>query len=606
MKNIESDKTCTGNQLSLTDLTGSEVILCILLFVFLTMTSELIYSSEEVFKQARLAEEFLEAKDIRSSLETYDAALDEAEAGWQQSSLQYNKGNAIILSGDIGEALRTYNQVPQSSQFSELSARIALNTAIGEIVRAETIAQSSEEKDGALERIHIGLWREAVDATVDAAYALCARNEAMGAHQCIPMEDVVALQQISYQGLADAIEKTDRLRIDEMTPEDGLPYLQLGVMGLSNLVRVMATPKNDATVLSRYQEFYLSTYQEWTPLWQNLLKKFSVPPEAFTKAQDSFSAASTLVSKGDFLGAKQSLETTLRQLQEAMDTLYGGKNVIELLRLLLAGYGQSIARGTVDTPSLQVAQLQMKELEGKIGDKKELSNAFKFLYGLNKTALDMSQEGNEEEAVMFVQGAEIAARMMLTEISGSSPTPKEILKRLIQDQHGLLMINRTHQARGQGDDDRINQLLKHLQKELLVEARGFPDAIKKAGNEQWEKGTFHGLSSVWQDVSTHFDEGYVAAQGAYDVFADEKASSEQTISLQTLAFDDWMTALSLLENMKNREQEVSAKAAAEPQHSKPPPSTSALMQQLESMEQDDKSLSSSLQQVKPEKVEKPW
>lgn len=76
----------------------------------------------------------------------------------------------------------------------------------------------------------------------------------------------------------------------------------------------------------------------------------------------------------------------------------------------------------------------------------------------------------------------------------------------------------------------------------------------------------------------------------------------ETVPLQMTAFDDWTNALSLLHRMEQNEQNIPPQKPQELLVQ----STGTMVQQLESMEQDDKSLSVSLEGVTPEKVEKPW
>lgn len=555
---------------------------------------------EDVAAQARVAQEYVEARDYDEALRTYEIFSDHAAQPWENQAIQYNTGNVLLLSGKQGEALHAYNQVEQLAPFPELAARLAFNRAVAEMVRARSFSGEKGVDDAELEVVRIGLWREAVEAAQEAERALCSRDKELGAHECIAFEDIASLKQAAQEGLSQAIEKVDARRIADLMPEVGVPTLQMGVAGLIEYLQVLSIPTMDPKFVKSYQEYYASVSREWQPLWENLEKKITPPSTEFTQAEKAFADASNQVASGDFSGARQTLEVASRQLQLVMDGLYSGKSVAELLQVLLAEYTQSLARGTVDKHALQVAIRQMKEVEKKVDPKDPIYEPYHFLYGLNDTALEMVKSGDESGALIAVQGAEISVRMMLAQRSTLPATPKAVIKQLIQDQHGLLGINRSYQSRE--ESAKLSSMLARLQGDLLVEAGKFPQAMKLEENEQWKRGTFQGLAGDWEDISSLFDEGYSAAQSARDLFTASESHSEQSISYQMLAFDDWMNALALLEKMKAREQDLEA----HPLPSTSTPSTTALMQQLEGMEQDDKSLSAALQSVTPEKVEKPW
>jgi hypothetical protein len=573
------------------------------LLIAIFMQHGYLHGKEDVHAQARIAEEYVEAKDYDDALKEYEEALEKTYEGWEISALQYNTGNAFLLSGRPGEGLHSYYQAAQNGLFPELSARIAFNRAVAEMVRAKAVTKDKEENDAALEIVRIGLWRDVSAAARDAEQAFCSRDKALGAKECPATPDIATLKQLAQVGLAETIQQIDSRRVAEQTPDDGIPSLQLGISGLVELVQVISSPNIDPKISKTYQEFYSAIANEWVPLWDDLQAKKVPQPEAFLQAKNAFSEASSQVSNGEISAARQSLDVSSRQLQVVMDALYGEKSLVELLHVLLSGYTQALARGAIDKHVLQVAIRQMNELEKKVEGSKELSDEYHFLYGLNKSALEMVEDGDESGAAIVLQGAEITVRMMLSQLDEKPKTPKSVLQHLIQDQHGLLAINRAYQAKtGTEENSKISQMLAKLQGDLLVESRKFPEVMKLEESEQWKKGTFQELSASWVEISSLFDEGYSAASSAHDLFTETPKPSDQSISLQMLAFDDWMNALALLDKMKDREKDLESQPQA-PTHAPP---TAALMQQLESMEQDDKSLSSTLQKVHPEKVEKPW
>lgn len=437
----------------------------LLLLVFVPLCADIV-------PQARLGDEYLEAHDYDEALNTYQNALSDTEQGWQQAALQYNIGNVQLLSGKSGDALQSYDQTAQSGPFLELAARIAYNRAVAEMERAKSLP---DEKDTpALETVRIGLWREALEAIGEAEDALCARDKAIGAKECPEVSNVKALRQIAQQELALILQKNDAQRIQE----DALPQLYVGATGLLDLLKNMD---------SRYQQIYIDSAKAWEPLWESVGKK--VTSSDFSQAHDSFQEASAQVSKGEYLPARQALEHTISLLQKVTAAVYGTKNLDELVQILQDRYAIALARESIDKNDVQTIAQLIEQIKNKGGD-------VQFLMELNQATLDAIDKDDQKEALMMVQGAKIALGLLSTK---NVTTLKDILQQLVENEHGLLTINREYQK---NPKEKLAQMLTRLQGNIVQEARNFPQAMQAEQKKQWERGTFQSQQGIWEQISS--------------------------------------------------------------------------------------------------------
>jgi len=221
---------------------------------------------------------------------------------------------------------------------------------------------------------------------------------------------------------------------------------------------------------------------------------------------------------------------------------------------------------------------------------------------------DLAEEGSakaalgeepmtEESAVQLLGAIQKEAHALQLDVN--SVTTKQVLVNLIRSEQQLLKVGRFLLSDPKKATTEFVSQVKQSQESVWKAAPVLLGAMRRDQMEQWQRHVLSSTEAAWKEVFRLFNEGYLSAQEAQAAWdSAEEKKWVQAVRWSNLAQESWFSALILLKRMKEIEKPAEMKES----HI----STTKLMEQLQSMEQDDKSAPHLLEGVNVKKVDQPW